>query len=133
MTKGIYFKEALKTIITRTGTKIQYAIPRTIKTGPIEVLTKDAVFTGEHNAMFGCLCDKAKIVTFAENSPMKKLGIDQALLGYNKNAGVNTLSFWQEGQIVKSEVMKGKEEVNNIKNYLKVIKDLINSHYKLPS
>lgn len=133
MAYGIYFKVALKKVLTRNGTKIEYAIPRTAKTGPIEVLTKDAVFNGEHNAMFGRLCDKAKIVTFAENSFMKKLGIDQALLGYDKMSGAKTLSFWQEGQVVKAEVIKGKETVNNIKNYLKVIRDLIDSRYKIPS
>lgn len=126
-----FFKDVLKTIVTHTGTRIEYAMPK-VKNS-IEVLSRNVAYNEPTNAMFGVLFDKAKIITFAENSPMRKLGIGQALLGYDKNAGVNTLSFWQEGQIIKSEVMQSKEDVLNIKNYLKVIRDLVKSHYKLPS
>ncbi len=131
MSKGIYFKNVLKTLVTHTGTKVEYAMPT--KKASIEVLTNNGIHKDGFNTAYGAICDNAKIITFAENSPMKKLGIDQALLGYNEIAGVNTLSFWQDGQIVKSQVMKNKEDVNYIKNYLIVLADLIKHQFKLPS
>ncbi len=131
MAKGIYFKDVLKTVLIHDGTKIEYAIPSAKK--KIEVLTNNGVMHDGFNTCHGSYLDKAKIITFAKDSPMEKLGIDQALLGYNKLAGVNTLSFWQQGNIVKAQVMNGKDKVDDIRNYLKVIHELIDSHFKLPS
>lgn len=127
MTNGIYFKNVLRTVTTHTGTKVDYAFPR-----KIDLLWNNSQFNKGIQTPLGAFCDKAKIVTFAENSPMKKLGIDQVFLGRSKATGHKILSFWQGSNCVKQELMSGNNTTNDIKNYLKVIKDLINNDFKLP-
>ena len=129
MIKGIYFKNVLKTVTTHTGTKVEYGIPRNIN-----VIVNNGMLNEQGlNATFGSLCDKAKIVTFAEHSPMKKLGIDQAFCGHDKATGRKVLGLWQGNNCLRLDLISSNNKTNDIRNYLKVIKDLIDSGFKLPN
>lgn len=130
MIKGIYFKNVLKTVTTHTGTKVEYAI-KAKDALKIDVRTYSCLLKEGIGLPWGIGFQKAKIITFAENSPMKKLGIDQALLCLGKSPKDKMLSFWQKDKCIKS--MSSNKATNDIKNYLKVIKDLIDSGFKLPN
>ena len=128
MASGIYFKKVLKTITTHTGTKIEHAMAG--KAG--ELMTKNVGFTEGGKAFLDHGCDKGKIITFAENSPMKKLGFDQAYIGFNNELKSKSLSLWQDGNVIQAGVIKDGAGVDKFKNLFQAIKDLVSSNYKLP-
>jgi len=107
----ILFKDVLKTTVTRTGTKMEYAMPR-----KDNCLISFSKFKPKVNF------NNSKIITFAENSPLKKLNIDQALVDYNKQTGVRTFSFWRKGDFLM-EAVNNKEDIKSVKYYLNVLRN----------
>ena len=107
----ILFNDVLKTTVTRTGTKIEHAMPKKDN----YLISYSNEFKPEVNF------NNAKIITFAKNSPLKKLNIDQALVDHNKQTGVCKFSFWKNGQFL-IEAINNKEDIKSVKYYLNVLK-----------
>lgn len=77
------------------------------------------IFTNGTKTLLDLECNSGKIITFAENSPLRKLGIDQAFLGHNKETGKKPLSFWQEGVPVLAKVLPDSKSISEVKNFFK--------------
>ena len=107
----IFFKDVLKTTVTHTGTKIQYAMPS----------KNNCLYSLSNDIMPNIHFDNAKIITFAENSPLKKLRINQALVEYNKQTGVRRFSFWENGRF-KMSANNNKEDIDVVKFFLDILR-----------
>lgn len=110
MTK-IHFNYVLKTTVTRTGTKIEHAMPRNDN----YLIHFSRAFKPEISF------NNTKIITFAKNSPLKKLEIDQALVGYDKQTGVRKFSFWRNGKFLM-EAINNKDDIKSAKYFLDILK-----------
>lgn len=130
---GLYLKNALKTVTTHKGTKIEQLFPKAARlSDDFKIMIKSKELPeNPQRAMFDAISDKGKLFTFAQNSSLKKMGIDQAILGQDTYSGAKILSLWQEGNLVKSELLT-PDKIKDFRNYFRVLKELIETGFKLP-
>ena len=78
----------------------------------MNLMLKTPAYPNGGKAFLDLECSSGKIISFCENSPLKKLGIDQVFLDKDKTTGSKMLSFWQDGIPIKAKVLSDKKAVD---------------------